>query len=65
MGSEDIFLEKRTEGTERSDKAAPNKGVEKFWGDMPTWGMYDGPRQHRRRHRARDRRQLRPGTQRA
>ena len=28
------------EGTERSDKAAPNKGVEKFWGEMPTWGMY-------------------------
>ncbi len=42
MGSVDTFLRKRTEGTERSDKAAPNKGVEKFWGDMPTWGMYDG-----------------------
>jgi hypothetical protein len=41
-GSEDTFLVKRTEGTERSDKAAPNKGVEKFWGEMPTWGRYDG-----------------------
>ena len=42
MGSEDTFLRKRTEGTERSDKAAPNKGVEKFWGTMPTWGRYVG-----------------------
>jgi hypothetical protein len=47
MGSEATFLVKRTEGTERSDtersdKAAPNKGVEKFWGEMPTWGRYEG-----------------------
>jgi hypothetical protein len=43
MGSVEPFLVKRTEGTERSDKAAPNKGVEKFWGPvMPTWGMYAG-----------------------
>jgi hypothetical protein len=42
-GSVDTFLVKRTEGTERSDKAAPNKGVEKFWGPvMPSWGMYEG-----------------------
>ncbi|MEO5965355.1 MAG: hypothetical protein ABIR11_07820 [Candidatus Limnocylindrales bacterium] len=41
-GSVDTFLVRRTEGTERSDKAAPNKGVEKFWGDMPSWGMYEG-----------------------
>ena len=41
-GSVDTFLVKRTEGTERSDKAAPNKGVEKFWGEMPSWGMYEG-----------------------
>jgi hypothetical protein len=41
-GSEDTFLVKRTEGTERSDKAAPNKGVEKFWGEMPSWGRYPG-----------------------
>jgi hypothetical protein len=42
MGSEATFLVKRTEGTERSDKAAPNRGVEKFWGQMPTWGRYEG-----------------------
>jgi hypothetical protein len=41
-GSVDTFLSRRTEGTERSDKAAPNKGVEKFWGEMPSWGMYEG-----------------------
>ena len=41
-GSVEPFLVRRTEGTERSDKAAPNKGVEKFWGEMPTWGMYTG-----------------------
>jgi len=43
MGSEDVFLKKRAKGTERSDKAAPNKGVEKFFGAMPTWEDYDGP----------------------
>ncbi len=43
MGSVDVFLVKRTEGTERSDKAAPNKGVEKFWGPvMPEWELFDG-----------------------
>jgi hypothetical protein len=42
MGSVDAFLRRRTEGTERSDKAAPNRGVEKFWGTMPTWAMYEG-----------------------
>jgi hypothetical protein len=42
MGSVEPFLVKRTEGTERSDKAAPNRGVEKFWGELPSWGMYDG-----------------------
>jgi hypothetical protein len=41
-GSVDAFLVKRTEGTERSDKAAPNRGVEKFWGALPSWGMYEG-----------------------
>ena len=43
MGSQDVFLKKRAEGTERADKAAPNKGVEKFFGEMPTWGRYDEP----------------------
>jgi len=42
MGSVDAFLRKRTEGTERSDKAAPNRGVEKFWGEMPSWGFFEG-----------------------
>lgn len=42
MGSVEPFLAKRTEGTERSDKAAPNRGVEKFWGSLPTWGLYRG-----------------------
>ena len=43
MGSEDVFLKKRAKGTERADKASPNKGVEKFFGSMPTWDNYDGP----------------------
>jgi hypothetical protein len=42
MGSVDPFLARRTEGTERSDKAAPNRGVEKFWGEMPSWELADG-----------------------
>ncbi len=42
MGSLDPFLVRRTEGTERSDKAAPNRGVEKFWGEMPSWDLYEG-----------------------
>ena len=41
MGSKSGFLKKRTEGTERADKAAPERGVEKFFGDMPTWAQYD------------------------
>ena len=32
MGSKSPFLKKRTEGTERADKAAPDRGVEKFFG---------------------------------
>lgn len=43
MGSKDVFLKKRAEGTERADKAAPNKGVEKFFGEMPTWEDYREP----------------------
>lgn len=43
MGSKDVFLKKRAEGTERADKAAPNKGVEKFFGEMPTWDEHDEP----------------------
>ncbi|MGH2394981.1 MAG: hypothetical protein ACRDGH_16070, partial [Candidatus Limnocylindria bacterium] len=43
MGSRDVFIKKRAEGTERADKAAPNRGVEKFFGEMPTWQSHDGP----------------------
>ena len=42
MGSKSVFLrEKRAKGTERADKAAPTQGVNKFWGDMPTWEEYN------------------------
>jgi hypothetical protein len=43
MGSKSVFLKKRTEGTERADKAAPERGVQKFFGDMPTWEQLDEP----------------------
>jgi hypothetical protein len=43
MGSKEPFLKKRTEGTERADKAAPDRGVEKFWGGLPTWELYTEP----------------------
>ena len=43
MGSKSVFLKKRTEGTERADKAAPERGVQKFFGDMPTWDQLDEP----------------------
>ncbi len=43
MGSKSVFMKRRTEGTERSDKAAPEQGVQKFFGDLPTWGVLDGP----------------------
>jgi hypothetical protein len=43
MGSKSAFLKKRTEGTERADKAAPERRVEKFFGEMPTWDLYEEP----------------------
>jgi hypothetical protein len=43
MGSKSAFLKKRTEGTERADKAAPERGVEKFFGAMPTWDLFEEP----------------------
>ena len=43
IGSRRPFLKKRTEGTERADKAAPERGVEKFFGDMPTWEIHEEP----------------------
>ena len=42
MGSKSVFLKKRTEGTQRADKAAPEAGVAKFFGDMPTWEVFAG-----------------------
>ena len=42
-GSKSPFLKKRTEGTERADKAAPERGVEKFFDAMPTWEIHDEP----------------------
>jgi hypothetical protein len=43
MGSKDVYLKKRAKGTERADKAAPNVGVQKFFGEMPTWQLADMP----------------------
>ena len=43
MGSKSVVLKKRPEGTERADKAAPERGVEKFFGDLPTWDQLDEP----------------------
>jgi hypothetical protein len=43
MGSKDVFIKKRAEGTERADKAAPARGVEKFFGTMPTWEIQEEP----------------------
>lgn len=43
MGSKDVFIKKRAEGTERADKAAPNRGVEIFFGDMPSWEAHESP----------------------
>ena len=37
LGSKSPFLKRRTEGTERADKAAPDQGVSKFFGALPTW----------------------------
>jgi hypothetical protein len=42
-GSKAPFLKKRTEGTERADKAAPEAGVEKFFGSMPAWELHTEP----------------------
>jgi hypothetical protein len=43
VGSKEPFIKKRTEGTERADKAAPDRGVDKFFGSMPTWEIYSRP----------------------
>jgi hypothetical protein len=43
MGSKEPFLKKRTEGTERADKAAPDRAVQKFFGTLPSWTLYTEP----------------------
>ena len=43
MGSKEPFLKRRTPGTERADKAAPEAKVAKFFGEMPTWQIHDEP----------------------
>jgi hypothetical protein len=43
VGSKEPLLRKRTEGTERADKAAPDRGIEKFFGSMPSWQIYATP----------------------
>lgn len=43
VGSKQPFLKRRTEGTERADKAAPEAGATKFFGAMPTWEIYTAP----------------------
>jgi hypothetical protein len=41
MGSKSVFLKKRAKGTERADKASPERGVEIFFGEMPPIKEYD------------------------
>ena len=43
MGSKQPFLKRRTQGTERADKAAPEAGVAKFFGEMPGWQVLAEP----------------------
>jgi hypothetical protein len=43
VGSKEPFIRRRTEGTERADKAAPDRGVQKFFGSMPTWEIHTEP----------------------
>jgi hypothetical protein len=43
VGSKRPFLKRRTEGTERADKAAPEAGGAKFFGDMPSWEIHEAP----------------------
>jgi hypothetical protein len=42
-GSREPFIKKRTEGTERSDKAAPEAGVQLFFGGLPKWDLFTEP----------------------
>jgi hypothetical protein len=45
MGSKTVFIKKRAQGTERADKASPDRAVEIFFGSMPTWEIHEGPTQ--------------------
>ena len=45
MGSKHPFVKRRTAGTERADKAAPEAGVAKFFGAMPAWELEPLPSQ--------------------
>ncbi|MBI5157964.1 MAG: hypothetical protein HZA58_08140 [Acidimicrobiia bacterium] len=41
LGSKTVFIKNREKGTERADKAAPERGAQIFFGDtMPTWTEY-------------------------
>jgi hypothetical protein len=43
LGSKQPFLKRRTEGTERADKAAPEAGVRRFFGALPDWEIWLEP----------------------
>jgi len=43
VGSKQPFLKRRTEGTERADKASPERGAEKFFGSLPSWEIHEEP----------------------
>ena len=44
LGSKTVFIKNREKGTERADKAAPERGAQIFFGDtMPTWTEYRDP----------------------
>jgi len=43
MGSLQPFLTRRSEGTERADKAGAEAGAQKFFGTMPSWETYGEP----------------------
>jgi hypothetical protein len=43
MGSKEVYIRRRVEGTERTDKDGPQRGVEKFFGEMPSWRVYEEP----------------------
>jgi hypothetical protein len=43
VGSKTVFIKSRAKGTERADKAAPEAGVAKFFGELPTWEEYLEP----------------------